>query len=181
MTDEEVFAEKELREWVLDDVMKWPEWHGLQSFSNYEPGFLFNTKSGDYSVTKSVALSEHLPSTYIFTCSRLSFNEADPYYADIIPFCWRMNHSKNIYQFESAVGEDKYPSATKLITDKDILPWCKEQMKKTATEFDKGYNFILSYEDKFVEWNNMLQNARKYFTKIEREFNAELKANGDFQ
>jgi hypothetical protein len=92
-----------------------------------------------------------------------------------------MNHSKNIYQFESAVGEDKYPSATKLITDKDILPWCKEQMKKIATEFDKGYNFILSYEDKFVEWNNMLKNARKYLTKIEKEFNAELRANGDFQ
>lgn len=181
MTPEEKSVLIELEDWVRTDLMTWPEWHGLQKFDKYEQGFLFNTEDGDYRFTKSVALSTHLPSTYIFTVGRLSFNSNDPIYAHIIPFCWRMNHSKNIYQFESAVGEDKYPSATKLITDKDILPWCKEQMKKIATEFDKGYNFILSYEDKFVEWNNMLQNARKYFTKIEQEFNAELRANGDFQ
>jgi hypothetical protein len=179
MTDEEVFAEKELREWVLDDVMKWPEWHGLQSFSNYEPGFLFNTKSGDYSVTKSVALSEHLPSTYIFTCSRLSFNEADPYYADIIPFHWRLNNVKQIYQLESTVGESN--NFKKLITDKDIVPVCKVKMKEIAKDFDKYYKFILSHEDKFVEWNNMLLEARKFYAKIQKNFNAELRANGDFK
>lgn len=178
MTDEEVFAEKELKEWVLDDLMKWPEWHGLQSFSNYDPGFLFNTKSGDYSVTKSVALNEHLPSTYIFTCSRLSFNEADPFYADIIPFTWRMNNSKQIYQLESAVGESN--NFKKLITDKNIVPLCKEKMKEIAKDFDKNYNFILSHEDKFVEWNKMLLEARKFYAKIQQEFNAGLRVNGDF-
>jgi hypothetical protein len=179
MTDEEVFAEKELKEWVLDDLMKWPEWHGLQSFSNYDPGFLFNTTSGDYSVTKSVALNEHLPSTYIFTCSRLSFNEADPYYADIIPFHWRFNNSNQIYQVESAVSEHD-THFRKLITDKNIVPLCKEKMKEIANDFDKIYKFILSHEDKFVEWNNMLLEARKFYAKIQQEFNAELRVNGDF-
>lgn len=178
MTDDEVFAEKELKEWVLDDLMKWPEWHGLQDFSNYDPGFLFQTKSGDYSVTKSVALNEHLPSSYIFTCSRLSFNEEDPLYADIIPFNWRFNQVKQIYQLESAVGE--YNNFKKLITDKDIVPVCKAKMKEIAKDFDKKYNFILSYEDKFIEWNNMLIEARKFYSKTQQQFNAELKLNEDF-
>ena len=179
MTDEEVFAEKELREWVLDDLMKWPEWHGLQDFSKYEQGFLFNTKAGDYRITKSVALNEHLPSTYIFTCGRLSFNEKDPLYVDIIPFHWRLNHSKQIYQLESAVSEHD-THFTKLLTDKNIVPLCREKMKEIAKDFDKIYKFILSHEDKFVEWNNMLLEARKFYAKIQQEFNAELRANGDF-
>ena len=133
MTDEEVFAEKELKEWVLDDLMKWPEWHGLQDFSNYEPGFLFNTKSGDYSKTKSIALDEHLPSTYIFSCGRLSFNEADPFYADIIPFQWRFNNSKQIYQLESAVGESN--NFKKLITDKELLNHYKQKAIERGKEF----------------------------------------------
>lgn len=179
MTDEEVFAEKELREWVLDDLMKWPEWHGLQDFSKYDQGFLFQTKSGDYSVTKSVSLSEHLPSTYIFTCGRLSFNEEDPLYADIIPFHWKLNNSKQIYQLESAVSEHD-THFRKLITDKNIVPLCKGKMKEIAKDFDKKYKFIISHEDKFIEWNNMLLEARKFYGKIQQEFNAELRANADF-
>jgi hypothetical protein len=109
----------------------------------------------------------------------LSFNEADPYYADIIPFYWRLNHSKQIYQLESAVGESN--NFKKLITDKDIVPVCKVKMKEIAKDFDKYYKFILSHEDKFVEWNNMLLEARKFYAKIQKNFVAELKANGDFQ
>ena len=180
MTDDEVFAESKLREWVSDDLMKWPEWHGLQNFTKYEQGFLFNTKAGDYSVTKSVALNEHLHSTYIFTCGRLTFNNEDPLYVDIIPFRWKMNNSKQIYQLENAVGEHD-THFIKLITDKNIIPLCKEKMKELANEFDKIYKFIYSHEDKFVKWNNMLLEARKFYAKIQQEFNAELRANEDFK
>ena len=100
-------------------------------------------------------------------------------YVDIVPFNWRFNNSKQIYQLDSAVGEHD-THFTKLLTVKNLIPLCKERMKEIANDFDKNYKFILSHEDKFVEWNNMLLEARKFYAKIQQEFNAELKLNEDF-
>jgi hypothetical protein len=168
------------------EIAKWPEWRDLAVLSLSFDYTTFRTKSADYYSEKSdkISLNHHLANTYILSAMNVDFtdNRIPSNYkmtVDIHPFRWRPNPSKGILQFESEIGCDN--RIAKCVEDDDLLDWVRTEMKKKATEFDNACKFIESHEDQFREWAEMQRQANIFYNKIQRNFNSELKANGDFQ
>jgi hypothetical protein len=168
------------------EIAKWPEWRGLVDLGVSFDYTTFRTKSADYYSEKSdkISLNHHLANTYILSAMNVDFtdNRIPSNYkmtVDIHPFQWRPNPSKGILQFESEIAGDNRIS--KRVEDDDLLDWVRTEMKKKATEFDNACKFIESHEDKFREWAEMQKQANIFYNKIQKNFVAELKANGDFQ
>lgn len=169
------------------EIAKWPEWRGLADLSLSFDYTTFRTKSPDFERVKSdkISLNHHLYSTYILSAMNVDFtdNKIPSNYkmtVDIHPFQWRPNPSKGILQFESeiACGDNRIK---KNVEDDDLVEWVRTEMKKKATEFDNACKFIESHEDQFRQWAEMQKQANIFYNKIQKNFVAELKANGDFQ
>lgn len=159
---------------------------GLADLSLYFEYTRFRTKSPDFERVKSdkISLNHHLSNTYILSAMNPDFSDSGQHRdfkmtVDISPFIWKPNPSKGILQFESEIGCDN--SIAKRVEDDDLVEWVRTEMKKKATEFDNACKFIVSHEDQFREWAEMQRQANIFYNKIQRNFNAELKANGDFQ
>lgn len=168
------------------EIAKWPEWRGFVDLSLSFEYTRFKTRSADYYREKSdkISLNHHLASTYILCAMNPDFsdNRIPSNYkmtVDIHPFQWRPHPSKGILQFESEIGCDN--RIAKRVEDDDLLDWVRTEMKKKATEFDNACKFIESHEDQFRQWAEMQRQANIFYHKIQKNFNAELKANGDFQ
>ena len=168
------------------EISKWPEWRGLAELSLSFDYTRFGTKSADYYREKSdkISLNHHLASTSILYALNQDFSDSSQHRnfkmtVDINPFIWRLNPCKRILQFESELCCN-YRIA-KLVEDDDLLDWVRTEMKKKATEFDNACKFIVSHEDQFREWAEMQRQANIFYNKIQKNFNAELRANGDFK
>ena len=169
------------------EIAKWPEWRGLVDFSLSFDYTTFRTKSADYYYREKldkISLNHHLASTYILSAQNPDFSDnriprTFKMTVDLHPFVWRANNSKGILQFESEIASDN--RIKKNVEDDDLLDWVRTEMKKKATEFDNACNFIESHEDQFRQWAEMQRQANIFFNKIQKNFNAELRVNGDFQ
>lgn len=168
------------------EISKWPEWRGLAELSLSFDYTTFGTKSADYYREKSdkISLNHHLANTYILSAMNPDFSDSSQHRdfkmtVDISPFIWKPNPCKGILQFESEIGCDN--SIAKRVEDDDLLEWVRTEMEKKATEFDNACKFIVSHEDQFREWEEMQRQANIFYNKIQKNFVAELKANGDFQ
>lgn len=168
------------------EIAKWPEWRGLVSLGLSFDYTTFRTKSADYfrEKTDKISLNHHLSGTYILSAQNPDFsdNRIPRNYkmtVDIHPFVWRANSSRGILQFESEISSDN--RIKKNVEDDDLLDWVRTEMKNKATEFDNACKFIESHEDQFRQWEEMQRQANIFYNKIQKNFNAELKANGDFQ
>lgn len=171
---------------LLEQIAKWPEWRGLVDLSLSYEYTRFKTREADYYREKSdkISLNHHLASTYILSAMNPDFSDGLQHRnfkmtVDIYPFIWKPNPCKGILQFESEIGCDN--RIAKRVEDDDLLDWVRTEMKKKATEFDNACKFIESHEDQFREWAEMQRQANIFYNKVQRNFNAELKANGDFQ
>ncbi len=168
------------------EIAKWPEWRGLVNLSLSYEYTTFRTKSADYysEKTDKISLNHHLADTYILHAMNPDFSDKSQLRkfkmtVDIHPFIWKPNPCKGILQFESEISCDN--RIAKLVEDDDLLDWVSTEMKKKATEFDNACKFIESHEDQFRQWEEMQRQANIFYNKIQKNFNAELKANGDFQ
>ena len=168
------------------EIAKWPEWRGLASISLSFDYTRFGTKSADYYREKSdkISLNHHLANTYILSSINQDFRDKSQLRnfkmtVDIHPFVWKTNMCKGILQFESEIC--CYNRISKLVEDDGLLDWVCTEMKKKATEFDNACKFIESHEDQFRQWEEMQRQANIFYNKIQKNFNAELKANGDFK
>ena len=176
----------QLNHLLESEIAKWPEWRGLADLSLSYEYTTFRTNSADQYRTKSdkISLNHHLASTYILSAMNPDFsdNKIPSTYkmsVDISPFRWRKNYSKGILQFESEIGCDN--RLIKYVEDDDLVEWVRTEMEKKATEFDNTCKFIESHEDQFRQWAEMQRQANIFYNKIQKNFVAELKANGDFQ
>lgn len=168
------------------EIAKWPEWRGMTDLGLSFDYTTFRTKSANYysDTSDKISLNHHLSSTYILSAMNPDFSDKSQLHnfkmsVHIHPFIWRLNNSKGILQFESEIGGDNY--IKKNVEDDDLLEWVSTEMKKKATEFDNAYKFIESHEDQFRQWAEMQRQANIFYNKIQKNFNAELRANGDFQ
>ena len=168
------------------EIAKWPEWRGLVDLCLSYEYIRFKTREADYYREKSdkISLNHHLASTYILSAMNPDFSDGSQrrnfkMSVDIYPFIWKPNPCKGILQFESEIGCDNCIS--KRVEDDDLLDWVRTEMKKKATEFDNACKFIESHEDQFRQWEEMQRQANIFYNKIQKNFNAELRANGDFK
>lgn len=166
------------------EIAKWPEWRGLTDLGLSFDYTTFRTKSANYIDSDKISLNHHLSGTYILSAMNPDFSDKSQLHnfkmsVHIHPFIWRLNNSRGILQFESEIGGDNY--IKKNVEDNDLLDWVRTEMKKKATEFDNAYKFIESHENQFRQWLEMQRQANIFYHKIQKNFNAELKANGDFQ
>lgn len=168
------------------EIAKWPEWRGLVDLCLSYEYIRFKTREADYYREKSdkISLNHHLASTYILSAMNPDFSDSSQrrnfkMSVDIYPFIWKPNPCKGILQFESEIGCDNRIS--KRVEDDDLLDWVRTEMKKKATEFDNACKFIESHEDQFRQWEEMQRQANIFYNKIQKNFNAELRANGDFK
>lgn len=168
------------------EIAKWPEWRGLAAISLSFDYTRFGTKSADYYREKSdkISLNHHLANTYILSAINQDFSDKSQLRnfkmtVDICPFIWTPNPFKGILQFQTEIGCDN--RIAKRVEDDDLLDWVNTEMKKKATEFDNACKFIESHEDQFRQWEEMQRQANIFYNKIQKNFNAELKANGDFK
>ena len=166
------------------EIAKWPEWRGMTDLGLSFDYTTFRTKSANYIESDKISLNHHLSSTYILSAMNPDFSNKSQLHnfkmsVHIHPFTWRLNNSRGILQFESEFGSDNY--IKKNVEDDDLLDWVRTEMKKKATEFDNAYKFIESHENQFRQWLEMQRQANIFYNKIQKNFNAELKANGDFQ
>ena len=176
----------QMNNFLEQEVAKWPEWRGLVDLSLSYEYTRFGTKSPDYERAKldKISLNHHLSHTYILSAMNPDFSDSGQHRdfkmtVDISPFIWKPNPCKGILQFESEIGCDN--RIAKRVEDDDLVEWVRTEMEKKATEFDNACKFIVSHEDQFREWAEMQRQANIFYNKIQRNFNAELKANGDFQ
>ena len=168
------------------EIAKWPEWRNMTDLGLSYDYTTFRTRAANYyrDNSEKISLNHHLASTYILSAMNPDFSDRSQIHnfkmaVHIHPFIWRVNHSKGILQFESEIGCDNRIS--KRVEDDDLLDWVRIEMKKKAIEFDNAYKFIESHEDQFRQWAEMQRQANIFYNKIQKNFNAELKANGDFQ
>lgn len=168
------------------EIAKWPEWRGLVDLSISFEYTRFKTRSADYfrEKTDKISLNHHLANTYILCAMNPDFSDKSQHRnfkmsVDIFPFAWKENTCKGILQFESDISYDN--CIKKNVEDDDLLDWVRTEMKNKATEFDSACKFIESHEDQFRQWAEMQRQANIFYNKIQKNFNAELKANGDFQ
>lgn len=166
------------------EIAKWPEWRGMTALGLSFDYTTFRTKSANYIESDKISLNHHLSSTYILSAMNPDFSDKSQLHnfkmsVRIHPFIWRLNNSRGILQFESEIGSDNY--INKNVEDDDLLDWVRTEMKKKATEFDDACKFIESHENQFRQWLEMQRQANIFYNKIQKNFNAELKANGDFQ
>lgn len=168
------------------EIAKWPEWRGLVDISLSFEYTRFKTRSANYFIEKSdkISLNHHLASTYILSAMNPDISDKSQMRnfkmtVDIFPFIWKVNNSRGILQFETDITADNF--IKKKIEDDDLLDWVRTEMKKKATEFDNACKFIESHEDQFRQWAEMQRQADSFYNKIQKNFNAELRANGDFQ
>ena len=168
------------------EIAKWPEWRGLADLTLSFDYTRFQTRRADNYSEKldKISLNHHLDSTYILSAMNVDFtdNRIPSNYkmtVDIHPFQWRPNTSKGILQFESEIAAANRIS--RKVEDDDLLDWVRTEMKKKATEFDNACKFIESHEDQFRQWEEMQRQANIFYNKIQKNFNAELRANGDFK
>ena len=168
------------------EISKWPEWRGLVELSLSFEYTRFDTKSADYYREKSdkISLNHHLASTNILYAMNPDFSDNSQHRnfkmtVDLNPFVWKPNLCKGILQFESEIAADN--RIQKKVEDDDLLEWVRTEMEKKATEFDNACKFIESHEDQFRQWAEMQRQANIFYNKVQKNFNAELKANGDFQ
>ena len=168
------------------EIAKWPEWRGFVDLSLSFEYTKFGTNAADYYRNRSdkISLRHHLTHTYILCAMNPDFtgNRIPSTFkmtVDIHPFIWQTNMCKGILQFESEIGTDN--TIKKNIEDDDVIEWVRTEMKKKATEFDNACKFIESHEDQFRQWAEMQRQSNIFYSKIQKNFNAELNANGDFQ
>ena len=166
------------------EIAKWPEWRGMTDLGLSFDYTTFRTKSANYIESDKISLNHHLSGTYILSAMNPDFSNNSQLRnfkmsVRIHPFIWRLNNSRGILQFESEIGSDNF--INKNVEDDDLLDWVRTEMKKKATEFDNAYKFIESHENQFRQWLEMQRQANIFYNKIQKNFNAELKANGDFQ
>lgn len=171
---------------LMQEIAKWPEWRGLVDLRTSFEYTTFSTRSADCfnEKTDKISLNHHLYSTYILSAMNTDFSDnriPSTYKMNVTihPFVWKVNSSKGIVQFESEIaGENRI---AKRVEDDDLLEWVRTEMEKKATEFDNACKFIESHEDQFRQWNEMQRQANIFYNKIQKNFNSELRANGDFQ
>lgn len=166
------------------EIAKWPEWRGLVSLSLSFDYTTFSTKNADYYRTDKISLNHHLACTHILHAMNPDLSDKSQLRnfkmtVDIHPFVWKTNMYKGILQFGSEICCDNRIS--KHVEDDDLLDWVRTEMKKKATEFNNTCKFIESHEDQFRQWEEMQRQANIFYNKIQKNFNAELKANGDFK